>query len=165
MEKTHSFTSYNTETSMYYCESSRAGFNNSNTIRNFTLALSSNCTLVIQNSAMPLVNCKHIQASILRSLLFSDVTKSWLLVTDVSGQPTAPTFKGQAVQVFLNQQGGPKHWYLTTNKFCITSQNGEDLIQTWKKPHIAHQWSEKILLILSPQKFYGIYHYKLWVKY
>ena len=105
----------------------RAGFNNSNTIRNFTLALSSNCTLVIQNFAMPLVNCKHIQASILRSLLFSDVTKSWL-VTDVSGQPTAPTFKGQAVQVFLNQQGGPKHWYLTTNKFCLTSQNGEDLI-------------------------------------
>jgi hypothetical protein len=55
----------------------------------------------------------------LRSSLFWDVTQHWFVVTDVSGQPIAPIFKGQAVQ---------EETSVTTNPCCITSPKSEDLI-------------------------------------
>ena len=55
------------------------------------------------------------------SSLFWDVTQLRMIVTDISGQPTGPIFKGQALHEV------PKRRYLTTNQRCVTSRKNEGL--------------------------------------
>ena len=65
----------------------------------------------------------------MRSSLFWDVTQCRLVVTNVSGQLTAPIFKGQAVKD--HGKMGPiscPETSVTTNLHCVTSQKSEDVI-------------------------------------
>jgi hypothetical protein len=54
----------------------------------------------------------------------------WLLVTDVSGKPVGPIFKGQAVKYCLTFRMGSTgclETSVTTSQHCVTSQKSEDL--------------------------------------
>jgi hypothetical protein len=55
-----------------------------------------------------------------------------VVVTDNSGQPISPIFKGQAIssalRLEMNRMVVPEHHWLNTNQHYIKSQKGEDLV-------------------------------------
>jgi hypothetical protein len=72
----------------------------------------------------------------MRFFVFWNVTQRTAVVTDVSGPPTGPIFKGQTVQKDCTalplQMGliGCPETSVATNKLCLTSQKTEDLFYT-----------------------------------
>jgi len=67
------------------------------------------------------------------SSFFWDITQCSFEVTDFSGQPTGPIFRGLAEQEGLSEPWRwdrkvvPKRQYPTTNLRCVTSQKSEDI--------------------------------------
>jgi hypothetical protein len=68
-----------------------------------------------------------------------------MIVTDISGRPTNPILKGQAVQEI------PKRRYLTTDQRCVTSRKSEDLKRLAVALQVSREWFQFVMFTCTAE--------------